>query len=635
MVSDAVKDASFVHTEEETPLINSRFLIPGVIESPEQVREKILSGLGSNDGYMDMMQLVSLLLIPILREEQENRQQQNTVKEDNDDDLLEYTLQMMLHDVTGSRAPKPLTRTLVKQILQAYGETKLSENEELVRQMLQQAGASSNRRVLLDTDTFCRALTEDVQEYNVENKNKLTTNFEDVMLLNSDMPSSSAESEKAAAPKFNRQRKESLTPTVFSKNTTVDDIPLVFTAPQVDNAADTYRSKPLIVFQWTFFVLSFQTYLLKYLRGDFMGLKDICDSYEFSKYKENIGAFFCSVGLSILRWIVVMLVMSVAGLLYFFIAGIGNFTECKNPLFPMIGLMFSLLCTLLPWLFIGRNTKPKEEDGSYQAFLGLAQEFLEYATFFLGGCTILLSIWQLLSLVIPRNYRILVPEAIVTESRIKQSFIHKLETMVSNALEVHRVKKQESVVPTHFGQALLNFAEKSPEFERIGGFCWTWHMICSKDLFRREGLFFSGRLLSTNFTQFALTPFIMIGGIMITSLVSYQFDEKVAYVQDLLEDYHVTVDIDNMTQSTQFAITAALATGTSVAFVTALAIALMVLPSATTTALKFRSGVIPFVADTQVKSLRIAPDQTAYLKGLMFWGTLYASIIMGCVIGML
>jgi hypothetical protein len=48
--------------------------------------------------------------------------------------------------------------------------------------------------------------------------------------------------------------------------------------------------------------------------------------------------------------------------------------------------------------------------------------------------------------------------------------------------------------------------------------------------------------------------------------------------------------------------------------------------------MKFRSGVIPFATDSRVKLLRIAPDQTAYLKGMMFWGTLFASIMAGGIV---
>ena len=609
-------------THTHTPLIT------GIQETPEQVRKKILSGLGSTDGHMDMIQLISLLLIPILCQEQEHRKQDSN--RNNDNDLLVYMVEMMLHDVTGSRAPKPLTRTLIKQILQAYGETALCKNDELVQQMLDQAGASIGERVLLDAKTFSRVLTQDVQAFNVENKDKLSTNFDDAMFGDS-----KTVEETETHNKSRLERRKSTVPTLLNKKTMLDDIPLIYTAPHLDNTADTFRSRPLVVFQWTFFVLSFLTYLYPYIRGDLLGLNQACTAFIYAKWAANTGAFICEVGVSLLKWIIIMPITSTFGLLYFWLAWIGNFVECKNPLLPLIGMVVSFICTLLPWLFIGRETVP--EDNA-------AKEFLEVITCCLGGFTIFYSAWQFISLLIPKSsylcrcgWDILVPEAIRTESRVKQASECKIDQVVANALEVHRVKKQETVIPTHFGQALLNFAELAPQVVQTGGLRWTWRMIFSGELFRGEGIMFSGQLLSSNFTQFLLTPFILIVGIVITKLVGEELDERVDNINNFLNKNLIgfNFDLDAMAESTESVIRALLAAGTSIAFLTSLTITLTVLPSATSTTLTFRSGVIPFATDTRVKLLRIAPDQTALLKGIMFWGTLFASIIAGSAVAII
>ena len=226
--------------------------------------------------------------------------------------------------------------------------------------------------------------------------------------------------------------------------------------------------------------------------------------------------------------------MSAVGVVYFSLAGAGNFVECKNPIFPLIGMVFSLVSALLPWWYMGKQTTAEENA---------AREFLEVVTYCLGGCTVLVSLWQFISILIPKTSClwdrfkwILVSGVIRMESRIKHASSSKIDNIVMNALEVHRVKKQESVVPTHFGQALLNFSEMAPQCERIGSFCWTWRMIFSRDMFRREGLLFSGRLLSTNFTQFALAPFILIGGIVITQSASNEMDERVSDAENFLSD---------------------------------------------------------------------------------------------------
>lgn len=224
-----------------------------------------------------------------------------------------------------------------------------------------------------------------------------------------------------------------------------------------------------------------------------------CPKYMFAEWAGNVAAFFCQVSVSVLRWIVVMLIMSSCGFLYFSLAGIGNFVECRNPCLPLYGMIFSFISAFLPWWFRGRTT-PADEN--------MAQEFLEIVTFILGGCSIAVSSWQFISILVPETSRLwkrftwfLVPSVIKVESRIKNAAAYKIDTMVANALKVHHVKKQESVVPTHFGQALLNYAESIPQSTKVGGFCWTWRMIWSRDLFRHEGVLFSGRLLSTNFIQ--------------------------------------------------------------------------------------------------------------------------------------
>ena len=134
-----------------------------------------MSSIGSLDGTMDMMQLVSLLMIPALREAQDDDADKNK------NDLIVYTLEMLLHDVTGHCRPKPLTESFLKKILQAYGEEELAENEDLIQQMLEQAGASNGQRVLLDAKTFLKALTADVQQFDTGNKDKLSTNFDDAL----------------------------------------------------------------------------------------------------------------------------------------------------------------------------------------------------------------------------------------------------------------------------------------------------------------------------------------------------------------------------------------------------------------------------------------------------------------------
>jgi len=711
--------------------------VVGVQESPEEVRKHILSGLGSKDGFMDMMQLVSLILIPVLRQEQKDRTSQSTPPQ-NADDLFVYTVEMLLHDVTGGRQAKPLTPALIKQILQAYGEETLSENNELVQSMLEQAGAA-NGGVLLDAETFCRALTADVQEFSVKFKDKFDASYDDAMAGNDDhrhvQETHTVESNQSnsSLQMDSRMAIEEVTP----KDEAVDEyvIPTRYTAPHVDNTADTFRSRPLVIFQWMFFFSSYPTYMMRILHNKVLTIE--CAEYiPGGTWGENIGAFFCTIGVSILKWIIILLIMSAVGLLYFGIGGIGNYTECTKPIYPLIGTAISALCVLVPFAF-GCSTKNSN-----------LQEILEVITFLFGSCASLLTLWHAIALLIPKTSKLwlscksaVVPQSARTESYLKKSAADKTNTMVSNALEVHRDKKQEFVVSTHFGQALLNFTEMAPKHVQVGGFCWTWKSIWNRSLFYHEGVLFSGRLLSANFIQLVISFFILIIGIgvilragksfdaisremkdifgPIAPIVAFDVDQALAdaitdvtysqfiyflatNVTDLecpnkTEEVPSCNDVAEISQcisndSTAFCtllhyanseevinatiqrqllnasglnvvamseaafdnlilavkgyfdfyfptgkhmLIVPLAIGVGFAVLMAFFVTMVVLPSVSSTVMKLRSGVLPFVHSPRARLLRIAPDQTAVLRGVMTWGCLLASAGLGIVIFLL
>jgi hypothetical protein len=52
---------------------------------------------------------------------------------------------MILPDVTGSLEPPELTVSLIRDILLAYGEEEMSEDQGLLREMLEIAGAGEEK----------------------------------------------------------------------------------------------------------------------------------------------------------------------------------------------------------------------------------------------------------------------------------------------------------------------------------------------------------------------------------------------------------------------------------------------------------------------------------------------------------
>jgi hypothetical protein len=67
-----------------------------------EVKRYTMSGIGSYDGTMDMMQLVLLLMIPVLREAQDDEEGSDSPDRKNENDLIVCTVEMLLHDATES-----------------------------------------------------------------------------------------------------------------------------------------------------------------------------------------------------------------------------------------------------------------------------------------------------------------------------------------------------------------------------------------------------------------------------------------------------------------------------------------------------------------------------------------------------
>jgi lipase chaperone LimK len=80
--------------------------------------------------------------------------------------------------VTGSSAPKRLTRELVRRIFAAYGEVDLAANDALLDEMVKAANVDQAGG-LLDTEVFATALTYDTRLCDLRNEVRLATNLDE------------------------------------------------------------------------------------------------------------------------------------------------------------------------------------------------------------------------------------------------------------------------------------------------------------------------------------------------------------------------------------------------------------------------------------------------------------------------
>lgn len=123
-------------------------------------------------------------------------------------------------------------------MLRSYGEIELSEDEQLIKEMVDAALPFANKDVekgayVLDGKSFAAALTRDVQSYEIGKETSRSTRFADVFSSKSDSENDDENGEE--------QEK---------KVTDKKDLNRVYTAPAIDSTVGTYRSAHLQVALW-------------------------------------------------------------------------------------------------------------------------------------------------------------------------------------------------------------------------------------------------------------------------------------------------------------------------------------------------------------------------------------------------
>jgi hypothetical protein len=336
-----------------------------------------------------------------------------------------------------------------------------------------------------------------------------------------------------------------------------------------------------------------------------------------------------------------------------------------------------------------------------------------------------------------------VPTTTRNGNLLKNAGTKKVNTILHNAFDMHKGEDGTSAYNSHQGPVMFKYLCKEECTENVGGFSWTWTKIRNGDILKNEGIWYSGRLISINASQFLLSTVILIAGIAITHkakddwvppldptlaetvagkvfrlapslkdigsdiisqmvLTVLNFTNSndlvsdcpevdsdtfrsmcgaeslegcrdaagnwlcaMSAYQEMMGETNWNMDVQarllelsgfyleeiesaalSLTASTAqntietlypaeaYMVVAPLVVFTLVAFITALVISFMVIPSVTTTTLKLRTGIISLAKDPRIMPLRHATDRMHYLRGGMFWGTILSSVIMGGVAGL-
>lgn len=95
---------------------------------------------------------------------------------------------------------------------------------------------------------------------------------------------------------------------------------------------------------------------------------------------------------------------------------------------------------------------------------------------------------------------------------IKQAAAYKLNTLVTNARDIHRRVSTNKVFVTYFGRGLSTYALQGTQYVKTGGLFWFWRRVHNQTIFYKEGIFYSARLIASNLSQCFISIFIVVFG---------------------------------------------------------------------------------------------------------------------------
>ena len=205
-----------------------------------------------------------------------------------DKKVISSVLKMILADATGSSdLNQPLTKDLLRQIFLFYGESELVKDDALIDEMIEAAAGGEDDPVL-NVETFLRALTYDTKLYDVSNESKFQTHYEDVFGLVTHENDKKAQDDDIEDDTEGR---------VYDLSKAAGrPVKQIFTFPQIDFLADTFRSKAQYVFAW----LGVIQFYIFYVAMNASSLQiNICKTNNFG----------CLVAESILGWLYTMALM--------------------------------------------------------------------------------------------------------------------------------------------------------------------------------------------------------------------------------------------------------------------------------------------------------------------------------------
>ena len=113
------------------------------------------------------------------------------------------------------------------------------------------------------------------------------------------------------------------------------------------------------------------------------------------------------------------------------------------------------------------------------------------------------------------------------EKAVKQAMARKLANMIKHALDINKTKDKDSLLNSHYGQALKHYETAGKRTQTAGGLLWCWrHLLGKNELLQKDGIWIPARMISANLTQYVVAIYLLIGGFFLTARVADEYDAE-------------------------------------------------------------------------------------------------------------
>jgi len=262
------------------------------------------------------------------------------------------------------------------------------------------------------------------------------------------------------------------------------------------------------------------------------------------EWDENAESFKCKVKSSVGGWLGRYLFFAGVGIVSIAVGSLGNYVGNSRPRLPLIGALYVLAFPFLLGAVLSRD-----DGGEHEPYFELEKRssfiYMVAMSKVLAFVTAYFHICNFVAIAYPDNFmeksawgRLLGFAPLARELFMKTAGAHKTNQLVRNAMALMEGEVSSSVVKTYFGHGLSAFALNGESKSRQGGFFWFWGRIRDRSIIRKEGIWYSTRLLASNFTQLSICCFILLLGIDLINKTELNFgaEKFVAQTNWLVRD---------------------------------------------------------------------------------------------------